>query len=220
MRTCNDGESESIHIYIMKFHWSFWTEKKLSTVLNYYFAVEVHCVDTKHQIFPVIMYFLILFIKATLKKAHHLLHTSFLFILTTRPVTVTLWSHIMSLLRIVFGLLCLVVVTLACPNATFVGKHVCTTCGNNTIDADHFAVQADNFRRHQNPTKKKFTDKNSVFIAHNMHYTSQGHYCIFQWSVPKYQWQLKKRIWGCKYMQEVIATHDATNSHYYYNLDQ
>lgn len=127
----------------------------------------------------------------------------------------------MSLIRIIFGLVCIVVICLGCPHPSFVIKHICTTCYNNPSDVNHFAVQVDAWRRQQHPNQRRFTHKNSVFIARKMRYrhvTIAGkHYCVFRNRARKYncEFNVTLNTWGCQGMARFYAYHDPVTGHYF-----
>lgn len=121
---------------------------------------------------------------------------------------------------IFFVIISFFAVNWACPNMTFVMKHVCTKCANTVEDADKFALQAANFRRQHS---KRFPKQNSVFIAPSMTYHRQGHLCVFDERAPKYNCLYNKTFeyqWTCLFKGNFIARHDANNGHYYYNDDE
>lgn len=109
-----------------------------------------------------------------------------------------------------------VIVTLPHPN--FVAKHVCTNCRDTVEDAEAFAAVA-----HANRRKNgwKLTNKNSVFIASDMIYVTDGYgWTVFEFAVSKYNCILNDmEEWSCWSVGPKRARHDPRNGHYFYRKD-
>lgn len=126
----------------------------------------------------------------------------------------------MSLISVILGLLCVVVVSSVCPHVNFLAKHICTYCPNiNSVN--NAAVQAAAWRQSHN---RPFTHVNSIFVTGSMtyhkEYKKQKHWCVFDSRAPKYNCQWNGTHWGCRYRKSVIAYHLEANGHYEKSMDR